>query len=288
MDKAKGLIRLAPVIYGIDNWVVGYMRDVLMSYLDPLKSEDEVIEDVDGVFGRLRDHRWTMTDEFGSHIPAEDGGGFEDEDEEQKEPLLALAWRLLTHPSIQQIEDGGLAEMRSAVLTMQNSRDKRELTEAARTLVDASYEFNDHFYRRLPDHLLGEWGGKLFRYLMVIDAEEVAILAKSLGSESPPEDLSLDLTVKVDEETFSVQMGNRRPCWLGNSRQFKLLAHLVAQPHRFVSYADLADAIGGDELDREAVIVAKCRLCKRLGMEGYEDLAKMILSQPDHYAFWPG
>jgi hypothetical protein len=33
--------------------------------------------------------------------------------------------------------------------------------------------------------------------------------------------------------------------------------------------------------------VAKCRLCKRLSIQGYDDLANLIVTQPDHYSYWP-
>lgn len=281
MDKATGLIRIAPVIYGIEHWICGFVREVLEGYLWRLRSEDNVIEDIEGTFAYLREHRSDASDEFGNPIHHRD-------DEPKQESSLEKAWRLLTHPTICHVEDGGLAEMRAAISAMQTSNDKRVLTDAARALQEACYEFEDHFYQRLPDHLLGEWGGKFFRYMMFGDSQEVQDLAWSLGSDSPPTDLAVDFTVIVNEETFSVQLGNRAPCSLGNSRQFKLLAHLIARPHRYVSFTELASAIGGDEFDRETVIVAKCRLCKRLAMQGYEDLANLIVSQPDHYAFWPG
>jgi hypothetical protein len=280
MDKAKGLIRLAPVINGIDIWVCGYLREVLLSQLDRLRSDDQVIEDTERVFGHLRESRSPMTDEFGNALA-------KDKETSEKESALELASKLLSHPSICHIEDGGLIELRAAVAIMKTSNDKRTLTDAARSLEEACYEFGDHFFRRLPDHLLGEWGGQLFRYVLELDGKGAEILARSLGSESAPADLTVDLSVAIDEETFSVQIGNRVSCSLGNSRQFKLLAYLVARPHRYVSFVDLAVAIGGDEFDREAVIVAKCRLCKRLALQGYEDLARQIVSQPDHYAFWP-
>jgi hypothetical protein len=280
MDKAKGLIRLAPVIHGIDNWVCGYLREVLEGYVNRLKSDDEVIEDIEGAFGYIRDFRSDATDEFGNAKPEDDEG-------QEKESSLERACKLLNHPNIRHIDDGGLAELRVAVSTMMTSADKRELTDAARTLEQACYEFLDHFYLRLPDHLLGEWGGKLFRYMMVGDFEEARSLADSLGSEFVPTDLSVDRAVVIDNDTFSVQIGNRPPCSLGNSLQFKLLAHLVSRPNRYVSFVELAEAIGGDEFDREAVIVAKCRLCKRLSIQGYDDLANLIVTQPDHYSYWP-
>jgi hypothetical protein len=178
--------------------------------------------------------------------------------------------------------------MRAAIVIMRESSDATELTDAAYAFVEACYEFGEHFYRRLPDHLLGEWGGELFRYmLMGDDTQELKILARSYGGDAPTDDLSLDHGVTMDNDAFSVQMGKRPPCFLGNGRQYALLAHLIERPRRYVSFADLASVVGGDELDREAVIVTKFRLSRKLEKTGYGDLAKMIRSQPDHYAFWP-
>lgn len=304
MDKAIGLFRLSPLIYSIDNWVYGALGEALISWLDTLKMDDAVTERSDEFWESLRNSRRLRTDEFGIHVP-ESALEYVPEPHPESaldhlenelasaaipkpESVLDISEKLLMHVDIRQIEDGGLAQMRTAVATMRESHDRVELTNAAYSLIEACDEFGEHFYKTLPDHLLGEWGGELYRHLLYCDdPKELVRLAKCYRVETPVQDLSIGSNVSVDEEKFSIQKGNRTPCFLGNTRQFRLLAHLVANPFHFYSFGELAVIAGGDEFDRDGIKVAKCRLCIRLRTSGYEDVAKMLVSQRDHYAFQP-
>jgi len=93
---------------------------------------------------------------------------------------------------------------------------------------------------------------------------------QGLGTEAMA---SKSATLAVDE---SVEIGNRK--------EFHLLAILAASRNQYVSHADLAQRLGGDELD--SVTHVKSRLTKLLRAVGLAELADRIKSQKGHYGLF--
>jgi 7-cyano-7-deazaguanine synthase in queuosine biosynthesis len=88
----------------------------------------------------------------------------------------------------------------------------------------------------------------------------------------------------IDESTFKVTWRDRGPLEIGNRKEFHLLAILASARDQYISHTDLAQRLGGDELDK--VTHVKSRLVKFLKENGLEDLANRIKSQKGHYGLF--
>jgi len=92
--------------------------------------------------------------------------------------------------------------------------------------------------------------------------------------------------VTIDESQFSVSVGDRPPCVLGNTKSFELLCVLVRRSNRFVPFLDIAEDLGGDELEFDNVPAWKFRLVRALEAGGYPDLVECIRSMVGHYGLF--
>lgn len=91
----------------------------------------------------------------------------------------------------------------------------------------------------------------------------------------------------LDEGTFSVRIGSQKACQLGNTRFYHFLKALAQSPNSFVSFIDLAERMGGDVNDADALPAIKCRLVKHLCNQGQRVIADSIRTQRGHYGlFW--
>ncbi len=88
----------------------------------------------------------------------------------------------------------------------------------------------------------------------------------------------------VDETTFSVTWDGRESLKLGNTRQFRLLQELANSADQYVTFAELAERLGGDAMD--SITPTKSRLVAALKQGGYEDLATRIKTQTGHYGLF--
>lgn len=88
----------------------------------------------------------------------------------------------------------------------------------------------------------------------------------------------------VDEGTFSIVWRGRDPIEIGNTKEFRLMQVLALEPNKYHPHADLAEKLGGDQLDDLAP--TKSRLVKLLKDRGYEDLAGLIKTQKGHYGLF--
>jgi len=88
----------------------------------------------------------------------------------------------------------------------------------------------------------------------------------------------------VDESTFKITWQGRGPLEIGNRKEFHLLAQLLTSRGKFIPHTDLAERLGGDQLDK--VTHVKSRLVKLLKEGGFEDLADLIKSQKGYYGLF--
>jgi hypothetical protein len=88
----------------------------------------------------------------------------------------------------------------------------------------------------------------------------------------------------IDEATFKITWEGRGPLYVGNRKELHLLAQLWSSRNQYISHTDLAQRLGGDELDK--VTHVKSRLVKLLKERGLEDLADRIKSQKGHYGLF--
>jgi 7-cyano-7-deazaguanine synthase in queuosine biosynthesis len=88
----------------------------------------------------------------------------------------------------------------------------------------------------------------------------------------------------IDESTFSVRWQGREPAEIGNKKEFRLLQELAKSAGRYIGFADLAERMGGDPMDKVTHI--KSRLVKILQHKGYNDLAERIRTQKEHYGLF--
>jgi 7-cyano-7-deazaguanine synthase in queuosine biosynthesis len=88
----------------------------------------------------------------------------------------------------------------------------------------------------------------------------------------------------IDETTFKITWQGREPLEIGNRKEFHLLTLLASSRNQYISQTDLAQGLGGDELDKVTHI--KSRLVKFLKNNGLEDLASRIKSQRGHYGLF--
>jgi hypothetical protein len=87
----------------------------------------------------------------------------------------------------------------------------------------------------------------------------------------------------VDENTFSVKWKDRR-AEMGNRKEFRLLLELAKSEGRFVTYRDLADRLGGGQLDD--IRHVKSRLVKQLRQHKLDELANRVRTEPGHYGLF--
>jgi hypothetical protein len=87
----------------------------------------------------------------------------------------------------------------------------------------------------------------------------------------------------IDETTFTITWRNRS-LPIGNKKEFHFLSELLKSRDSFVAHTDLAERLGGDELDKITHI--KSRLVKLLKKNGFDDLAGRIKSQKGHYGLF--
>lgn len=296
MIEPDGLIRLSPILWGIDRLVAGYIRETLEPLVYKFHEGTGTLPDQWGILASLRASTWDANHYLRFCVPDDDQEELEHElhlqsDSELATPLASavqLALELVNHPNVASLEAGGLNELRSSLIVLRDSSDPNELACSAESLIEACFEFGDLYFMRLPDELLGEWGGKCFRYVLgTRDGKDVMNFATSLGGNRSSCEPSSNRQLVVDAESFSIRIGGRRPCFIGNNRLFHLLNHLASSPGKFVAFADIAEALGGDSLDRSSIPVLKFRLCQRLESNGYDDVAARIVTQPNHYAYCP-
>jgi hypothetical protein len=88
----------------------------------------------------------------------------------------------------------------------------------------------------------------------------------------------------IDKSTFKITWQGLGPLEFGNRKEFHLLTLLADSRDQYISHTDLAQRLGGDELDK--VTHVKSRLVKLLKENGLEDLANRIKSQKGHYGLF--
>lgn len=88
----------------------------------------------------------------------------------------------------------------------------------------------------------------------------------------------------IDEAAFKIIWQGRGPLELGNRKEFHLLAQLWMSCGQYIPHTDIAQRLGGDELDK--VTHVKSRLVKLLKEHGFDDLANLIRSQKGHYGLF--
>jgi len=88
----------------------------------------------------------------------------------------------------------------------------------------------------------------------------------------------------IDELTFSVRWQGRDPVEIGNKKEFRLLQELAKSVGQYIGFADLAERLGGNAMDKVTHI--KSRLVKILQDNGYKDLAERIRTQKEHYGLF--
>ena len=86
-----------------------------------------------------------------------------------------------------------------------------------------------------------------------------------------------------DRSTFSVRWKGLE-CHLGNTRQFALLEVLAKSTGKYLTFQELAELMGGDQLDD--VRHVKYLLAKALREAGMADLAACIKTQRGHYGLF--
>jgi len=221
---------------------------------------------------------------------------FIDEVEELKDRCRSQTDRLaeaLEDGRLKALEAGFHEPLLNGLLLVLNAKEASELRLAERQLstgLDRLHDFVDTW----PSSLFGDWGAMFF-FALVEEASEGGRLEEALAqfcSARGGEDdtvLRAGRKLTLDEGAFSVQIGNREPCVLGNTKQYRFLRALAASPNKFVPWVELADRLGGDAHDEDALPAVKCRLTKRLGEARYRELVLSIKSQPGHYGlFWRG
>jgi hypothetical protein len=284
MDSPYELMRLAPVIAVIENWAVGYLSECLMMKTSWGGYPGTALPPTELAYYRERNRE--PTDDLGFELP--DTYLTQAEfDSRPRESCFEHVQKLLCHPDILAVEEGGLGDMREAIQILKESDDPKLLLEAAEVYVDASFEFEEHFIHTLPERLLGDWGARFYRLILDLDRKVTADFSRAFGTKVTDDPEPTSLLPEIDDKTFSVRVGSQAPCFLGNSKQFRLLEYLLGHPNRFFSFSELAEIAGGDSFDVDALKTVKCRLCKCLQRGGYRDLADMIVSQPGHYAYQP-
>ena len=181
----------------------------------------------------------------------------------------------------------------SEALELLTEMKTHEQLALAEELLNDSLESLNDIVRTYPEAIFGERGAALF--WLIIDMAAGSLEYKSVERavqairQAEVADFSVlknPSPIQLNEATFSVRIGERTPCFLGNSKPYRLLDALARSPNRFIQFLDLATAIGGDANDFDALPVTKCRLAKRLRQEGYDDLAKSIRTQPGHYGLF--
>jgi DNA-binding response OmpR family regulator len=90
-------------------------------------------------------------------------------------------------------------------------------------------------------------------------------------------------SLAIDEANFTITW-QKRSLPIGNRKEFHFLAQLWHSREKFVTHADLAERLGGDQLDKVTHI--KSRLVKLLKDNGFDDLAGRIKSQRGHYGLF--
>lgn len=85
----------------------------------------------------------------------------------------------------------------------------------------------------------------------------------------------------VDQSTFSVSWSGIGPIEIGNKKEFWFLQFLAAAPGKYHPVTDIAEKLGGDELDDLAPV--KSRLVAVLKERGLDGLAALIKTQKGHY-----
>jgi hypothetical protein len=151
------------------------------------------------------------------------------------------------------------------------------------------------FIKDLAVTAFGEWGANFFqaaieevgldmlkkRYLfMEFDTAAAEQGIPALVGSAVPDPLVLD------EQTFAVRWGERGPCVLGNTKSFHLLRVLAESPNKYLSFIEIAERMGGGELDADNLPVVKHRLCEKLRREGFAALTWCIEAQPLHYGLF--
>jgi hypothetical protein len=109
-----------------------------------------------------------------------------------------------------------------------------------------------------------------------VDSEEIAA-SKKLSPNLEPS------VVELDESQFMLCSAGLKPCRLGNIKQFYFLKVLAESVGRFVSFLDIAERMGGDDNEVDALPGIKFRLDKRLRNAEYVAIADAIDSTTGHY-----
>ena len=93
-------------------------------------------------------------------------------------------------------------------------------------------------------------------------------------------------TLVVDETQFVVCWGNREPCKLGKTQQFRFFQYLAATPRVYLPFLDIADYLGYGHFGVKKLQAVKCRLVKQLHAAGYGDIADAIHRENGYYGLF--
>ena len=135
--------------------------------------------------------------------------------------------------------------------------------------------------RKLPDTIATD------REVSVALQEEIkepGAIASLAGDGGRQRKVDQYLELVVDEASFSIRWDNLVPLEIGNKKEFRLLQSLASSPNRYLTFANLAQQLGGDELDE--ITHVKSRLVKMLKEKGYSSLAERIKTQKGHYGLF--
>jgi len=134
--------------------------------------------------------------------------------------------------------------------------------------------------RQLTEHVMSA----------AICAKEIGVIANTLGDDSRGgtpgangNGRPIPLRPLVDEATLSVLWRNKM-LDLGNTIEFRLLAHLARRVNQYVPHVDLLEEIWDDNFADAALLRAGMqRLRKKLCRGGMADLADAILGCKGRY-----
>ena len=90
--------------------------------------------------------------------------------------------------------------------------------------------------------------------------------------------------LQIDEERFAIHWNGVGPIEIGNRKEFRLFQELCNSIDKYVTFADLAERLGGDTFDD--VKPVKSRLVSILKKAGCEELASCIKTQKGHYGLF--
>ena len=195
--------------------------------------------------------------------------------------------QLLQDPRILSLETLCFTRMTQALELMAESQTLEDW-KAVEHKFDAAVDELKDFCEEQASNVFGQ-GGPIF--MAIVDELPQEALERFVAKHRWQFDPSHLVEIgkpKLDETTFSVSLGNREPCRLGNTKRFRLLQVLLASPNKFVPALDIAEGLGGNELDVDSLAVNKWRLCRQLKAHGYSDLAERIKGEPGYYGLFLG